>query len=173
MSNIILRLPGACKRVGDVVCSDQPTASQIEAVRQEVRLLRREIRLWRNKFDIKLILDLPSLKVSLKNNCKRIDALGHALLCEAVLARLMGSVTVSDRFLMEDEVQEAGSYLNKIVETFELNNYRTTFYLSQKARITASLMKTSHFWRAPCLSGDLIEAWKFRQWCDAVPRQSP
>jgi len=34
---LMAHLPGACKCVGDVVCSDDPSKDQIEAVRQEVQ----------------------------------------------------------------------------------------------------------------------------------------
>ncbi|OIW31239.1 hypothetical protein CONLIGDRAFT_631160 [Coniochaeta ligniaria NRRL 30616] len=173
IANLIHRLPGACKRVGDVVCGDNPSAEDIERVRQEVRQLRKEIRLFRNRFDTQLIVELPLSTVSVSDKYKRLDTLANALMCEILSARLMGSVSVSERFLMEDEIQQHGSYISKMEETSNGNDYRTAFYMSQKGVIVLSLMDTSPLWRAPCRSDDIIEAWKFRRWCDALPRRSP
>lgn len=173
MGNLITRLPGACKRVGDVVCCDNPSAEDLERVRQEVRQLRKEIRLFRNRFDTQLIVELPSSAVSVSDKFKRLDALANALLFEIISARLMGSVSVSERFLMEDEILQHGSYISNMEETSKGNDYRTSFYMSQKGVIAESLIGTSPLWRAPCRSKDTIEAWKFREWCDTLPRRSP
>jgi hypothetical protein len=173
MGNLITRLPGSCKRVGDVVCNDNPSAEDLERVRQEVRQLRKEIRLFRNRLDTELIIDLPSSTVSVSDKYKRLDIFANALLFQMISARLMGSVAVSERFLMEDEIQQHGTYVSKMEETSNRNDYRTGFYMSQKGLIATSLMETSPLWRAPCRSDEIIEAWKFRQWCDALPRRSP
>jgi len=171
---LIIGLPGAVKRVGDVICSDSPTTNSIASVRREVRDLRKGIRLWRNRFDTELLLNLPSAPVSASEKYKRLDALANALMFEIILARLIGSVIPSDRFVMEDEIQEHGAYIARIEEECMKQDYRTAFYMSQKGMIAVSLMESSPLWRLPVQrQEDLIEAWKFRQWCDSVPRRSP
>ena len=170
----MVKLPGACKRVGDVVCSTNPSPAAITTARQEVRQLRKALRQWRNLFDTELIIDPPPASVPPSQRYKRLDALANALVLEVVLARLAGSVQVSERFAMEDEIQQHGAHIASMEASCYARDYRTAFYLSQKYVIAAALMETSHLWRAPCSSsGELIEAWKFRAWCEAVPRQSP
>jgi hypothetical protein len=166
------RMPGACKRVGDVVCGENPSKAAINTVREEVRQLRHDLRQWRKSFDTELILDLSSEAVSTRDRYKRLDALGNALVSEIIVARLLGSVSASERFLMEDEIQESATYIHKNMETSMRNDYRTALYLSQKAMVGVACVKTSHLWRAPRVS-ELIEPWKFAAWCDAVPRKSP
>ncbi|KAB5562766.1 hypothetical protein GE09DRAFT_1109617 [Coniochaeta sp. 2T2.1] len=174
MGMLIIPLPGACKRVGDVVCSENPSPEAIEAVRREVRDLRKGIRLWRNRFDTEVLLNLPSARVSAGEKYKRLDALANALIFEIILARLMGSVVPSDRFVMEDEIQQHGAYIARIEQECMKEDYRTAFYMNQKRMIAMSLIESSPLWRLPVSRPEgLIEAWKFRQWCDSVPRRSP
>lgn len=166
MAALIVKLPGACKRVCGVVCSNNASPEKIDKVRREVRQLRNELRLWRNRFDTELVLDVPLSAVPVSQKYKRLDALVNALVFEVILARLMGSVMVSVRFLMEDEIQQHSTYIAKIEQSSVRHDYRIAFYMTQKYTMAASLLETSHLWRAPCLSSDLIEAWKFRQWYD-------
>ena len=59
------------------------------------------MRHWRTKFDAELIVNLPTSVVSVSDKYKCLDALGNAFVFEIVLARLMESVSVSQRFRME------------------------------------------------------------------------
>lgn len=170
---LIVRLPGACKRVGDVVCSDNPSAEAIEGVRHEVRQLREQLRLWRIRFDTELSLDLPLSGAAASQRHKRLDALANEFILDVLLARLLGSVQVSERFLLEDVIQQHGAYILETRGDCIRHDFRAAFYMTQKYAVAVSVIETSHLWRAPCLSGELIEAWKFRQWCDAVPRRTP
>jgi hypothetical protein len=170
---LIVKMPGVCKRVGDVVCGIDSSPNAISTVRHEVQQLRRELRRWRSVFDAELVASTAPCSIPASRRNKRLDTLANALIFQSLLARLAGSIQAWGRFLTEEEILQNCAYIARIEETCMARDYRTAFYMEQKQTVAASLLETSHLWRDPYSTGDLIEAWKFRTWCDAVPRLSP
>jgi hypothetical protein len=171
MFQTVARLPGVCNRVGAVICNEHRTPEELEAVRQEVRAIHLRIRHWQNRFQTALIEAGPATLAADKE--KRFEWLGTALVVSVVSSRLLGSVSLAERFILEDEVQLSASHIKDMEEKVLGKNYRVGFYMMQKSALAAGTLATTDLWREPCSSDTVIEAWKFRRWCEAIPRQSP
>lgn len=169
---LIIRMPGICKRVGDIICSEEASSEAVQPLRQELRQLRQELQRWRNRFDTQLIIETTSSVMSAEEKYKRFDSLGNALVFSLICARLLGSVSLPERFILEDEIQTITAYIQEVEESVASSSFRTSLYLEQKLAIGHRTMKTAHLWREPCQGEVVIESWKFGQWCDAIGRQS-
>jgi hypothetical protein len=122
--------------------------------------------------------DANTASLTLPESFSRHEILGTALVLHSYVSRIQSSATTSlhERGEFEAEAQDAANAVTRLygkaTASPEVGSYRAGFYLAQKASLARSILITEHLWKPEHgVEGEVIERWRFVQFCRAVPRR--
>jgi hypothetical protein len=169
---LLVSMPGIFAEVTDFVCQNNVSDARQRDLIDKTRRFRRNLMQWKSAYDGQ-ILKGDNTHSRPTAHDKRVELLGTSLLLRIIAGRLLGTVSPSDRPMLEDEVFCFAKQLSVLKNEASNINSRAGFYLSQKSNVPDATLLTSALWEDTAATrGKVIEQWRFQRWCDLIPRKT-
>jgi hypothetical protein len=145
------RIPRLFLELHDAIADeDSIPDEEIDDLEARCRGMKAELAVWRREYDMRSVSCKPLNSKTVRTADVRSEALCGGLVMQAMLCRLIGALSPSDRVAEEKEAVAHSMQLTGLFCANLGSNDYASFYIQQKLIFGESILATSDLWLRGC-----------------------